>query len=68
MDTDIQVLWDQISPKWEFLLYLSKEVNRAPTTLKSHWFTNDPIIKIPKNKKDLVKEKMEAWIKNNKSN
>lgn len=64
MKKEVKLLWDQIKHKGEFMMHLAEVMNRSPKTLKSHWFSNDPIIGIPKDKEQETIQEMRKWIKN----
>lgn len=54
MELEIKKLYAKLSDKTAFIIRLSKIVKRSPKTLRSHWFSKDPLTGIPTDQENIV--------------
>lgn len=63
MEAEIKRLYEKLPNKTDFMIRLSKIVKRSPKTLRSHWFSKDPLSGIPADQEKIVLRELKKELK-----
>lgn len=61
---NIKNLWPEISHKTSFIELVAEDLDKAPSTLRQHWFSNTGFWSVPEEYQARVVELMQNRIKN----
>ncbi|MEZ7496439.1 hypothetical protein QO206_13145 [Leeuwenhoekiella aequorea] len=64
MIEEIQELYSKVKPKHPFITELAKVVDRAPNTIRTHWFSNANFWSIPLEMQKTVKDFTANYVTN----